>query len=209
MAEYNRCSEEIQYLCSKDPILAKGIEWVGDLSYTPPADSFSFVVGMIISQMLSSKVAEVIEKRFHVLCKGNLDIETVGKLEIGQMRSIGISNRKAQTIKDVALYCQEHPSFFEDVASCPDTEAAARLTSLKGIGPWTAKMYLIFALDRMDVLPYEDGAFLQAYRYLYKTEDFSVSSVTKRCSVWHPYASLASRYLYRLLDLGYAKESLQ
>ena len=209
MVEYTLGSEEIQYLCSKDPILAKGIEWVGDLSYTPSADPFSFVVGMIISQMLSSKVAEVIEKRFLLLCKGNLDIETVGKLEIGLIRSIGISNRKAQTIKDVASYCQEHPSFFEGIAACSDTEVVHQLTSLKGIGPWTAKMYLIFALDRRDVLPYEDGAFLQAYRYLYKTEDLSISSITQRCSVWHPYASIASRYLYRMLDLGYTKEALQ
>ncbi|AEV28810.1 3-methyladenine DNA glycosylase/8-oxoguanine DNA glycosylase [Sphaerochaeta pleomorpha str. Grapes] len=209
MVEYNQSSEEIQYLCNKDPILAKGIERVGKLSYTTSEEGLTFVVGLVISQMLSSKVAEVIEKRFQLLCNYNLTTETISSLEIAQMRSIGLSNRKAQTIKDVALYCQEHPSFFKELATCLDKEVISRLTSLKGIGPWTAKMYLIFALDRMDVLPYEDGAFLQAYRYLYKTEDLSISSITQRCAVWHPYASVASRYLYRMLDLGYTKEALQ
>lgn len=68
-------------------------------------------------------------------------------------------------------------------------------------------MYLIFVLDRMNVLPYEDGAFLQAYKWLYDTSDTSISSIQKRCKKWSPYSSLAARYLYRFLDDGYTKQN--
>ncbi|MCC8014242.1 MAG: hypothetical protein LIO87_03520 [Eubacterium sp.] len=75
-----------------------------------------------------------------------------------------------------------------------------------GIGKWTAKMYLIFVLDCPDVLPVEDAAFLQAYKWLYKTEDCSEKSVYKKCKKWKPYSSIAARYLYRALDMGYTKK---
>ena len=67
-------------------------------------------------------------------------------------------------------------------------------------------MYLIFVLDRQDVLPFEDGAFLQSYRWLYNTTDTTPASVKKKCANWNPYYSIAARYLYRILDLGLTKE---
>ncbi len=67
-------------------------------------------------------------------------------------------------------------------------------------------MYLIFVLDRPDILPTEDVAFLQAYEWLYKTKDRSKESVEKRCKKWKPYSSVAARYLYRALDSGLTKE---
>nr|DAO73628.1 MAG TPA: 3-methyladenine DNA glycosylase [Caudoviricetes sp.] len=66
-------------------------------------------------------------------------------------------------------------------------------------------MYLIFCLNRQDILPYEDVAFLQGYRWAYKTDDCSPSSIQKRCKKWKPYSSIASRYMYRALDTGLTK----
>lgn len=66
-------------------------------------------------------------------------------------------------------------------------------------------MYLIFVLDRQDILPYEDGAFLQSYRWLYKTIDCSPASIKSKCKKWSPYSSIAARYLYHALDLGLTK----
>lgn len=66
-------------------------------------------------------------------------------------------------------------------------------------------MYLLFVLNRQDILPYEDGAFLQSYRWMYKTKECTAQSVMKRCSKWKPYSSLASQYLYRALDMGLTK----
>lgn len=87
-----------------------------------------------------------------------------------------------------------------------DQEIIRELTSIKGIGIWTAKMYLIFVLDRPNVLPYEDGAFLQAYRWAYKTDNLSPDAIKKKCKKWSPYSSIAARYLYRALDTGLTKD---
>ena len=86
-----------------------------------------------------------------------------------------------------------------------DDQVAKMLTSFKGVGPWTSKMYLMFVLNRQDVLPYEDAAFLQAFEWMYKTTNRSKEFVTKKCNKWKPYSSIASRYLYRALDTGLTK----
>ena len=86
-----------------------------------------------------------------------------------------------------------------------DEEVIKELTSIRGIGKWTAKMYLLFVLDRQDILPIEDGAFLQSYKCLYKKDDISKISIGKKCKKWKPYSSVAARYLYRALDIGMTK----
>ena len=81
-----------------------------------------------------------------------------------------------------------------------------KITSVRGLGSWSAKMYLIFVLNRQNILPYEDGAFLQSYSWLYKTDDRKPASIKKKCKKWEPYSSIAARYLYKDLDNGFTKE---
>ena len=71
---------------------------------------------------------------------------------------------------------------------------------------WTAKMYLIFVLNRQNILPIEDVAFLQSYKWMYKPDDVSKESVVKKCKKWSPYSSIATRYLYCALNMGFTKE---
>ena len=172
-------SDAIRYLCGKDKRLARVIEMVGPLTYTPYQDSYSFIVNQIIGQMLSNKVRDVIYGRLIDRCGGEVRMETVGRLTDEEIRSIGISGAKVRYI---------------------------RLTKFPGIGRWTAKMYLIFSLDRPDVLPVEDVAFLQGYQWTYKTDDVSPAAVRKKCKKWSPYASIAARYMYQALDLGLTKQ---
>ena len=87
-----------------------------------------------------------------------------------------------------------------------DPDVIKMLTSIKGIGNWSAKMYLIFALNRQDILPFEDMAFLQTYQWMYKTSDCKPASVSAKCKKWRPYSSIAARYMYRALDMGLTKE---
>ena len=87
-----------------------------------------------------------------------------------------------------------------------DSDVFKYLTSFKGIGKWTANMYLIFVLNRKDILPTNDAAFLQAYEWLYKTTDRSDTSIRNKWRKWKPYSSSASRYLYRALDSGLTRE---
>jgi DNA-3-methyladenine glycosylase II len=192
--------QAIQHFKYADPILDYVIGKVGALDYTPESDGFAFLVQVIIGQMLSAKAADTIHSRLLAKVDGTVTPTAVAMLEEDSLRSLGIARRKAQTILALAQQLIQDPQVLDDLASLDDRQCLACLCRYKGIGPWTAKMYLIFVLDRPDVLPLEDGAFLQAYRFLYGDAD-----IETRASVWKPYRSLAARYLYRFLDLGYCR----
>ena len=197
---------EIVYLKEKDRRLAKVIDMIGDLKIYQETDGYSFLVEGIVGQMLSNKVAEVLCRRLHVLCEGDIDPEKIKKLSIADLKSIGISAAKAQYIMNLTEAVDSGSIDLNAYPSISDEEVLKSLTAVKGIGTWTAKMYLIFVLNREDILPYEDVAFLQGYKWLYKTNDVSRDAVKKKCLKWRPYSSLAARYLYRALDEGLTAE---
>ena len=202
----NEQSASIRHLCAHDRRLAKVISMIGPIQYQLHTDCYSFFVNHIIGQMLSNKVRDVLYGRLLELCSGNITAETIAALPDEQIRSIGLSNAKVHYIReftDALESGQITPALYPQMS---DQEIIRSLTAIRGIGVWTAKMYLIFALDRPDVLPYEDGAFLQSYKWLYKTDDATPSAVRKKCRKWHPYASVAARYMYRALDMGITKQ---
>ncbi len=205
---YDMNSPEIQYLCKKDRRLAKVISMVGPISYEKREvdDAYSFLIHEVIEQMLSIKVGKKIFDRLVELCNGNLCPEIIEQLTVDDLRGIGTSASKARSIKSITEAVLEGDIVFRELEFMKNEEVIAKLTQIHGIGSWTAKMYLLFVLERPDVLPYEDGAFLRSYRWMYKTEDCSPAAVKKRCQKWKPYSSLASRYLYRALDYGLVKE---
>lgn len=202
----NADSRPIQYLCSKDKRLAKVISTIGDISYARHDDPYVFVIHEIIEQMLSVKAANAIFERLQTLCGGYITAEKISDLSDTDIKTIGTANSKIKYIRSVTNTVLQDSSFFTELESLSDAEVYTRLRSLHGIGSWTAKMYLLFVLDRQDVLPYEDVAFLQSYKWLYKTDDCSPASIQKRCKKWKPYSSIASRYMYRALDTGLTKE---
>jgi DNA-3-methyladenine glycosylase II len=196
----------VQYLCKKDKRLAKVIEMVGTIQYTPhDEDSYSFLVHEIIEQMLSVKAGQKIYSRLENLCGGDISPDTIHDLTDEQIRSTGTSNAKVEYIRNITDATRDGTLDIETLKQLSDREVIKILTKIRGIGNWTAKMYLMFVLNRQDILPYEDGAFLQVYRWMYKTEDCSISSISKKCTKWKPYSSIAARYLYRALDMGLTK----
>ena len=187
--------------------LEKIIKMIGPITYMPhETDSYSHLIDSIIGQMLSNKVADIISDRMLALCEGKVTPRKVSRLSDEQIRGIGISAAKTGYIKDITNRVLSGALDFDKFSEMSDQEIIKELTCIKGIGSWTAKMYLIFVLDRQVVLPYEDGAFLQAYQWAYKTKDLSVASIKKRCKKWSPYSSIAARYLYCALDNGLTKE---
>lgn len=203
----NSESLPIQHLLRKDKRLAKVISMVGDISYEPHSDDpYSFLIHEIIEQMMSIKAGQKIYSRLENLCGGNVAPDTISKLTDEQIRSTGTSNAKVSYIRNVTDAVNTGQLDFNALSAVSDEEVIKTLTSLRGLGTWTAKMYLLFVLNRQDVLPYEDGAFLQSYRWLYKTDDCSPSSIKKKCSKWRPYSSTAARYMYRALDMGLTKK---
>lgn len=198
----NKNTKSVKYLYSKDKRLAKVIDLVGTITYTPYNDSFTFLIDTILGQMLSNKVADILSERLRKLCDGRVSVKKISKLSINKIKSIGTSTKKAKYIKNL---CNVNINFSK-FKNQDDQEIINTLTSIKGIGTWSAKMYLIFVLNRQDILPYEDMAFLQSYKWCYKTKDISKESVIKKCKKWSPYSSIAARYLYKALDWGYVKK---
>lgn len=197
----------VQYLCKKDKRLAKVISMVGSISYVPhEEDAYAFLVHEIIEQMLSVKAGQKIYSRLEELCGEEISPARISALTDEQIRSTGTSNAKVEYIRNITNAVTNGTLDFSAMRQFSDEEVIASLTKIRGIGKWTAKMYLMFVLDRQDVLPFEDGAFLQVYRWMYKTQDCSEKAVTAKCKKWKPYSSIASRFCYRALDAGMTKE---
>ncbi|GEO70777.1 DNA-3-methyladenine glycosylase family protein [Levilactobacillus acidifarinae] len=209
MSELKRLDDQspaVQYLQSKDKHLGKAIQMVGPLEYRIAANGYGFLVSQIIGQMLSNKVAAVLTQRLLTHCQGEITAEAIDQLSDATIRSIGVSRSKVTYIRNLTTAVTSQTIDFDRYATMSDTAIIQDLTAIKGIGNWSAKMYLIFALDRPNILPYEDVAFLQGYGWVYKTTDYTARTVQKKCQKWRPYSSVAARYLYVALDRGLTKE---
>lgn len=198
----------IQHLCKKDKRLAKIIKTIGPISYDVESkDPYTFLIHKIIEQMLSIQVGNKIYANLEELCCGSINPSTISALTDEELKSVGTSNAKVNYIRSITEAVTTGKLVFEDLKSLTNDEVSKHLMSIRGIGKWTAKMFLIFVLDRPDILPYEDVAFLQSYKWLYNTNDINKESIKKKCKKWKPYSSIASRYLYRALDSGLTKEA--
>lgn len=206
MITLNKDSESIQYLCTKDKRLAKVISMVGPITYQPHDDAFAFLVHEIIEQMLSIKAGAKIYSRLEELCSGSVTPDSINQLADEQIKNIGTSTSKVSYIRGITNAVLSGEINLEELPALSDQQICKKLLTLRGVGNWTAKMYLIFVLDRQDILPSEDIAFIQAYEWMYKTTDRSKESIEKRCTKWKPYSSIAARYLYRALDAGFTKK---
>ncbi len=199
--------KSVQHLIKRDKRLAMVIGRIGDIEANIDDDPYAFLVGEIIGQMLSNKVADVIYGRLEGLCGGSISVESMSGISVADLRGIGLSNAKSNYVLTITDAVRSGSIRFEELETLSDDEVMKKLMSYKGIGSWTAKMYLLFVLKREDIVPYEDGAFLQSFKWLYGTKDVKKDDVLKKAKKWHPYSSIAARYLYRALDSGLIKES--
>ncbi len=200
-------SPAVLHLRKKDARLAAVIDAVGDIECSVHPDAFSFIAKEIVEQMLSIRAANCIRGRIAAMTGGEFTPSSLLGLTIADLRSAGMSQRKAEYLLGFASAAAKGEIDLDALSGLPDDEVIKKLTSLRGIGPWTAKMYLIFVLGREDVLPFEDGAFMQAFRWLYGIREPDRETVARRCRKWRPYSSVAARYMYRALDMGLTKES--
>ena len=197
----------VQYLCKKDKRLAKVISMVGPISYVPHEENtYSFLIHEIIEQMLSVKAGQKIYGRLEDLCNGKVMPERITALSDDEIRGTGTSSSKVRCIRSLTKAVLSGDLNFGKMDALSDEEIISSLTRIHGIGNWTAKMFLIFVLNRPDILPVEDGSFLQTYSWVYKTDDCSEKAVSKKCRKWKPYSSIASRFFYRALDAGLTKK---
>lgn len=184
----------------KDPILGAIVKRVGayGIGYREP--TFETLVRSIVSQQLSTKVAQVIFDRLADAVP-EFTPENILKLRPTKMRRLGLSGQKTEYIGELARHARDGSLPFERLPEMDDQAVIECLTQVKGIGVWTAHMFLIFALQRPDVLAVGDLGVRMAIRKAYGLEELpKPAEIEKMAAVWRPYSSAACWYLWRSLD---------
>jgi len=198
----NTIKSPAKYLQSVDPILGDIMSQIQLPVLQPNHEYFRALVESIISQQLSAKAADTIFRRFVGLFPEPFpeprDVIAVPEKTI---RSIGVSLQKISYIKNLARAVDTGKINFPRINELSDQEVIATLTRIKGIGPWTGEMFLIFSLARPDVFSFGDLGLKNAIRQLYRLRGDPtkkrLEQITRR---WRPYRSLACRYLWASLD---------
>jgi DNA-3-methyladenine glycosylase II len=192
----------ILHLKAVDPILAAIIEQVGAYRMNYDDPSFASLAEAIVYQQLHGKAAATIFKRLTDLTGLPLMPEGVLKLSEAQMRAAGLSKQKLSYLRDLAAKAHSGEVKFDHLPDLPDEEVIRELTKVKGIGVWTAHMFLMFSLRRSNVLPTGDLGIQMAMRKHYgKRKIPKPAQMEKIAKSWEPYRSIACWYLWRSLDI--------
>jgi len=193
--------EAITHLRRQDPVLSQIIDRVGDYRIQFRSPDFETLVRSIIFQQLSGRVANVIFARLAKAAGGVITPAAILKLRPSRMRALGLSSQKTAYIRDLARHTRDGIVTFAELAALDDSAVIEKLTLVKGIGVWTAHMFLIFALQRADVLPTGDLGIRNAVRKAYKLKELPTPDQIESIALkWRPYCSVASWYLWRSLE---------
>lgn len=192
----------VEHLRSGDPVMANIIGRVGPcrMKYLPP--EFDTLVRSIVYQQVSGKAAATIYARL-ALAAGSSGVtaRAILRLSTEELRAAGLSGQKTSYLKDLAEHATSGRLRFDTLTKLEDEDVIAALTAVKGIGVWTAQMFLMFALRRRDVLPVNDLGIRNAIRKEYGlNEGPSPAAIAEIAVPWRPWASVASWYLWRSLD---------
>jgi DNA-3-methyladenine glycosylase II len=192
----------IIHLKKADPVMRAIIERVGAYRIEHREPSFETLVRSIVYQQLSGRVASVILGRLiAMLPDAKVTPQAILKLRPARMRKAGLSKQKTAYIRDLARKTLKGHVKFETLSELADHEVIEHLTQVKGIGVWTAHMFLIFALRRPDILATGDLGVRAAIRKAYQLEELPHPQQVEDMAVaWRPYASVAVWYLWRSLE---------
>ena len=192
----------LTHLRAADPVLASIIERVGPYAMQYHEPTFRALVRSIVFQQLHGKAARAIFDRLQEKAGGEVTPDAILKLRPSQMRSLGLSRQKLTYIRDLARKTRDGVVEFERFPEMSDEEVIAELTQVKGIGEWTAHMFLMFALRRPNILPTGDYGVRSAMRKAYGMKVMPKPRTMERIAKsWRPYCSVASWYMWRSLDV--------
>ncbi len=191
----------VEHLTNADPVLAAIIARVGPFkpNYRPP--TFENLVRSIAYQQLNGKAAATIFQRLIDACGGAITPEALDKLSDADLRKVGMSKQKSSYLRDLAHKTVTGVIDFARLAGLPDEQVIEQLTQVKGVGEWTAQMFLMFALRRPNVMPTGDFGINLAIRKAYRMRQMpKPKRVLQISKCWHPYCSFACYYLWRSVD---------
>lgn len=193
-----------KYLIGRDPVLATVIKRQGACTLAPHREYYRALVDSIIGQQLSVKAAASIKGRFRELFGGTFPSpEEILQKSPEELRAVGFSLAKANYVRDLAQHIIDGKIHFDTLETKTNQQIIAELTNVKGIGEWTAHMFLLFCVGRLDILPTGDLGIKNGIRNLYNLESApSPSQITQiaLANNWHPYESVASYYIWRSLN---------
>ena len=190
-------TKETDYLSQKDKRLGEAIQRIGPIQREVDTDLFSSVVHHIIGQQISAKAQATIWQRMQEAL-GSVDAEHILAAGVPQLQKLGMTFRKAEYITDFAQKVQNGEFDLEEIWQKPDEEVIRELSSLKGIGVWTAEMILLFCMQRPDVFSYDDLAIQRGLRMLYHHRKIDRKLFAKYRRRFSPYCSVASLYLWAI-----------
>ncbi|MEG0919389.1 MAG: methylated-DNA--[protein]-cysteine S-methyltransferase [Anaerovoracaceae bacterium] len=187
--------EEIEYLKSKDKILGEAIDKIGMIKRPGEEDIFASVIHHIIGQQISTAAQKTIGLRLIDLVHEITPV-SMNKISLDQLQGIGISYRKAGYIKNFIRVVNSGELNIDQLWKMTDNQVIEKLSSLKGIGIWTAEMILLFTMRRPDILSFGDLGIIRGMRKLYHMEKITKSDFEQFREIYSPYGSVASLYLW-------------
>jgi len=193
-------AEACAHLSRKDRVMKKIIPQFGDAVLESRGDAFVTLARSIVGQQISVKAAQSVWDKFSKLSR-KITPSSVLKLKVDDMRAAGLSARKVEYLVDLALHFDSGAVHVKDWQGMDDEGIIAELVAIRGIGRWTAEMFLIFHLMRPNVLPLDDVGLINGVSQNYFSgEPVSRSDLREVAQAWAPYSTVATWYIWRSLD---------
>jgi len=186
----------------KDPKLAKIIDVIGEFQIRTSRNHYQSLIEAIITQQLAGSAAKAISKRFRSLYGKKFPKPAdVLKTSDSKLRKTGLSGMKVKYIKELSRNIESKKLKLRSLSKLSDDEVVEQLTETKGIGRWTAEMFLMFSLGRMDVLPVGDLGLKKAVQLLNSASELpTADEIEKIAEKWRPYRTIATWYLWKSLQ---------
>ena len=190
-----------RHLVKKDRVMKRLIPQFGNTCIQSRGDAFSTLARSIVGQQISVKAAQTVWHRFAAL-PAEMTPSHVLRLKVDDMRGVGLSARKVEYLVDLSIHFDAGRVHVQDWQAMDDETIIAELIAIRGIGRWTAEMFLMFYLTRPNVLPLDDVGLIKGISHNYFSgESVSRSDAREVAAAWAPYCSVATWYIWRSLDV--------
>lgn len=190
----------VQELMQQDPTLAKLIQHIGNIEIHLRPDPLKSLIRSIIGQQITVKAAAAIFQRFSIAIHDIWSVQVISNLSETEMRNLGLSKSKMSYVQNLLSHVKQNKLDFTALSRLNDSDAKHALTEIKGIGQWTAEVFLMFTLQRQNVLPIYDVGLQKAAQWLYQTSTLERKKQLKLCRErWSPYASIGAFYLWKAI----------
>lgn len=185
---------------SREPVFKRIIEQIGRCTLQPNPDGFNVLAHSIVSQQISGKAAASIAGRLVAACgRKGLKPKRIAELTDEEIRACGLSANKVLSLRSLSDHFLSDKMLRGNLDELPDEAIHDHLIPIRGIGPWTVQMFLIFSLGRLDIFPTLDLGVRHGMQKQFENGEMSVAEMIERAEPWRPYRSVATWYLWRSL----------